>query len=272
MPATDRLRQALDRGPVLLDAAMGTRLIARGLDIDRDDPALWTVDRPEAVLDVHRLDIEAGADALLTNTFGANANWLSRFGRGDEPAAINRRAAALARRAGGPDRPVIGSIGPITADHPEALLEQARALAEGGTDALILETHRLEQAVGSLRRLGGLRLPVLVSLFAWTEPIGDIARSLIAEGAFAIGANCQTGMAPALALARRLRAVTDHPLILKPSAGVPTFPLDPPEVFEAAVPELLALGVGLIGGCCGTTEAHVAAMRRAIPADRAPWR
>ena len=111
-------------------------------------------------------------------------------------------------------------------------------------------------------------MPVLASLFGWPEPIEDAARRLIDAGAFAIGANCQFGMTTALALARRLRAVTDHPLVLKPSAGLPTFPLDPPEVFAAAVPELLALGVRLIGGCCGTTEAHVAAMKRALsPAD-----
>ena len=245
---------------------MGTRLIARGLDLARDDPALWVIDHPLEVLHIHQRDVAAGAGALLTNTFGANRAWLDRFGEGDQVRVINHQAVTMARRTVGPDRPVLGTIGPTAADHPEALAEQAGALLERGVDALILETHRLDQAERSLRRLRDVPLPVLASLFDWPDPIGDAARRLIDAGAFAIGANCQVGMAPALALARKLRAVTDHPLLIKPSAGLPGSTLETPESFASAVPELLALGVGLIGGCCGTTEAHIAAMKRAFSA------
>ncbi len=205
----------------------------------------------------------------MTNTFGANRAWLDRFGEGDQVQVINQQAVTMARRTVGPDRPVLGTIGPTTADHPEALLEQVDILVEAGVDALILETHRLDQAEGSLRRLRDVPLPILASLFDWPEPIEDSACRLIDAGAFAIGANCQAGITPALALARKLRAVTDHPLLIKPSAGLPGSVLETPEAFAAAVPELLALGVRLIGGCCGTTEAHVAAMRRAFPAEDA---
>jgi 5-methyltetrahydrofolate--homocysteine methyltransferase len=269
VPPNNRLgfREALARRPILLDAAMGTRLIARGLDLARDDPALWVIDHPEAVLAIHRLDSEAGAEAVLTNTFGANRAWLDRFGRGGQARTINHRAVEIARLATGPDRYLIGSIGPAASDHPDALLEQAEALLEAGVDALLLETYRLDQAEAALDRLRDLPLPILASLFDWPDPIDESAHRLIDRGAFAIGANCQTGMTPALALARRLRAAVDHPLLIKPSAGLPGSPLEPPEAFGAAVPELLALGVRLIGGCCGTTEAHVAALREAI--DRA---
>jgi 5-methyltetrahydrofolate--homocysteine methyltransferase len=262
-----RFLEALERGPILLDAAMGTRLIARGLDLGTDDPSRWVIDHPLEVDQVHQRDIAAGADALLTNTFGANEVWLARFGDADEARSINRQAVSAARRAAGPDRYVIGSIGPSASDHPEALVEQAEALLDAGADALLLETHRLDEAEAALGCLRDLPIPILASLFDWPEPIEESARRLIDRGAAVIGANCQLGMAPALALARKLRAAVAHPLLIKPSAGLPGPTLESPESFAEAVPELLKLGVRLIGGCCGTTEAHVAAMRVAI--DRA---
>jgi methionine synthase I (cobalamin-dependent) len=243
---------------------MGTRLIALGLDLTTHDPALWVIDHPEAVLGVHRLDVEAGAEALLTCTFGANRTWLERFHRGDDARAINRRAVELARAVAGPDRYLIGSIGPTASGHPEALLEQADALIEVGVDALLLETHSLDQAEAALRLLRDLPATTLASLFAWPDAVAESAHRLIDLGASAIGANCQIGMNPALELARKLRAVADHPLLFKPAAGLPGSALETPEAFGVAVPELIALGVRLIGGCCGTTEAHVAALRAGL--------
>lgn len=263
MPATDRsdFRDALRRRPILLDAAMGTRLIARGLTLATDDLALWVLGHPDRILEVHLLDAEAGADALLTCTFGANRGWLDRFDRGRDVRAINWRAVELARVAAGPGRYLIGSIGPTASGQPGAFLEQVDALLEAGVDALLLETHALGQAEAALRLLRGVPTPILASLFDWPDPVADPARRLIDLGAWAIGANCQPGIRPALDLARMLRAATDHPILLKPSAGLPGSPLEPPEFFGAAVPELVALGVRLIGGCCGTTEAHVAALK-----------
>jgi methionine synthase I (cobalamin-dependent) len=129
---------------------------------------------------------------------------------------------------------------------------------------LILETHQLEQACSSLELLRNLPIPIIASLFDWPEPIADSAHRLIDRGASVLGANCLLGMAPSLALARRLAAVTDHPLLIKPSAGLPGTPLESPQSFANAWPELLACGVRLIGGCCGTTEAHIAALRSAL--------
>ena len=266
MPATDGLgfKGALAKGPILLDAAMGTRLIVRGLDLASDDPCLWVLDRPAEVLQVHRLDIQAGADALLTDTFGANRAWLNRFGRGDQVRAINRQAVELARHAAGAGRFLIGSIGPTASDRPPDLLEQAEILLESGVDALLLETHRLDQAEAALRLLRDCRVPILASLFDWPDPVDESARRLIDLGPLAIGANCQVGMKPALELARKLRQACNHPLLIKPSAGLPGSPQQTPESFGDAVPELLSLGVRLIGGCCGTTEAHVSALRRRL--------
>ncbi len=259
-----RLLETLGRRPILLDAAMGTRLIAQGLNLADDDPALWVINHPLEVLQIHQADTEAGAEALLSNTFGANRFWLDRFGQGPETATINRQAVELARQAIGPVGFVLGTIGPTASDHPQALREQAEVLVQSGVDALLLETHSLDQACRSLELFRDWPVPILASLFAWPEPIRDSAHRLIDRGAAAIGANCLNGMGPALDLARKLREVTDHPLLIKPSAGLPGSALESPQQFANAVPELLACGVRLIGGCCGTSSAHVAAIRKEL--------
>ena len=244
---------------MLLDAGMGTRLIALGLDLGRDDPALWTLDRPEAVAAVHRSDVDAGADGLTTNTFGANASWLGRYGRAGDANRINRVAAELARSIGGPGRIVLGSIGP-TASGNDAV-DQAEALADGGVDALLLETNAANPPVGPLlRRLReAIGLPMLVTYAIVSDdaPLPPMGLEAGEEGPAAIGWNC---IPPerAVALPARLREPTSVPLILRPSGGRP---------WSAEVPGLLRAGVRFFGGCCGTTEADVEAMRIAL--DRA---
>lgn len=269
-PAPGPLTVVAARRPLVLDAATGTRLIARGLRLDRDDPALWNLSRPDDVAAVHALDLAAGADAVVTNTFGANRRWLDRYGRAGAAAEANRGAVALARGADGPPRFVIGSIGPTAADDPDALREQVDALAGSGVDALLFETFQAAPAAAALRHLGGRAgVPVIVSLVAWPEPAGDAARTLEDLGADVLGVNCQPGVAAAAALAQRLRRATTRPLWVKPAAGLPGGPADDPETFARAAPGLLALGVRFLGGCCGTTEAHVAALRAACYAREA---
>ena len=256
------LLDVLNVRPLVLDAAMGTRLVALGLDLSRDDPAFWNLSRPDAVSSIHSLDVAAGADVLLTNTFGANRLWLAAFGRDHETLSINRRACSLARAAAGPNRHVLGSIGPSAAEDPSACREQADLLAELGVDAVLFETHTFDRAVRSLRATGpDSQIPRLVSLVSWPDPIGDAAARLEDLGAAVLGVNCERGMARSVETARRLAQVTSLPLFVKPSAGLPGEPLDCPETFRAAIPAIVSLGVRLIGGCCGTTDAHVAAIR-----------
>ncbi len=258
----------MSRGPLVLDAAMGTRLISRGLDLSGDDPALWNLSHPGVVRVLHARDVAAGSDAVVTNTFGANRIWLARYGRAEDVAAINRRAVGLAREAAGPGRFVLGSIGPTASEVPDASREQAEALADSGVDALLFETHRMEDAERALEQVEGtVSLPLLVCLLDWPPSPAEPARRLAGLGAAALGANCQLGMEPALRLAVALHRATDLPLILKPGAGLPGESPASPESFARALPELVALGARLIGGCCGTTEAHVAALRSASP----PW-
>jgi methionine synthase I (cobalamin-dependent) len=179
---------------------------------------------------------------------------------------INRRAFEIARRAAGPGRFVIGSIGPTASDHGRA---QAEILAESGVDALVFETHRLDQAAVALQCVRpAIDRPLIVSLSIRPEDV-DLSVCVLEDlGASVIGGNCQTGTFAALALIERLRPLTRLPLWVKPSAGLPGGPLDEPASFAAMVPDCLRLDVRFLGGCCGTTEAHVAALRAACYASR----
>lgn len=260
----ERFRDAVRARTIILDAAMGTRLTALGLTLDRDDPALWNLTHAGDVAAVHRRDRRAGADALTTNTFGANRCWLNRYDRADQLETINRRAAALAREAAGIDGFVIGDVGPTGLGESGAIREQVRILVEAGVDALLLETFRVDQAEAALREIAGsAAVPLLVSLFDWPDPIGESAVRLVKAGADVLGMNCRPGMADAVKFAERIRDATDLPLLVKPSASSPEDALREAAAFAATVPRLKALGVRLIGGCCGTTEVHVAALRTA---------
>lgn len=246
---------------------MGTRLLDRGLDLRIEDPAHWNLTRPGCVSAIHERDIAAGADAVLTNTFGANRCWLARYRFLAGIEEINRAAVALARQAAGHARYVIGCMGPTAAAEPAAAIEQAEALLAAGVDALLLETCLAPRALALMEALRGLDgVPRLVSLSQWPEPLADTARSLVDLGAMALGGNCQPGMGRFLALAAELHRVIDVPLLVKPNAGLPGQAQADPASFAACVPALLARGVRLLGGCCGTTEAHVAALRGALPA------
>ncbi len=263
-----RLLAAITDRPLLLDAAMGTRLIAQGLEIATDDPAFWNLSRPETVCETHRLDIAAGADVLVTNTFGANRAWLSRFDRGEESVEINRRAVSMARAEAGPGRFVLGSIGPAAADSAGSYRDQAKILIDAGVDGLLLETHTAARAVVGLAEIGRGPIPLLVGLFR-LESLAEWS-SLVESGADVVGWNC-ISPSSCRTFAEAARGLIDRPLLAKPSGADPNGRSNSPRSFAMAVPGLLRLGVRLIGGCCGSTEAHVAAMRSALDTNRELW-
>jgi methionine synthase I (cobalamin-dependent) len=273
---TNALLRALQSRPLVLDAAMGTRLVSLGLDLEDDDPALWNLDegRSRLVAGLHRRDLDAGADALLTNTFGANRPNLARLGMADRLSQTIGHAIREALDAWKAARPkarplILGSIGPIPASQPGAYRELLGSLdldADGPwVDALFLETHRGEAAERALIELrDATDLPILVSLDHWPDPPDAAAHRLASLGAAALGVNCVVGMPATIAKLARLPRDLGLPLIAKPSAGLPGDPMASPQSFAEAVPALLDLGVRLVGGCCGTTEAHVAALRDAV--------
>jgi 5-methyltetrahydrofolate--homocysteine methyltransferase len=268
--ARGALLEAITRGPIVLDAALGTRLVAEGLDLDREDPALWNLTHPERVLAIHRADVAAGANALLTNTFGASSAWLGRYGAARAVATINRRAVALARLAGGRDCFVLGDIGPAAAAEARSAASQAALLFEAGVDGLLFETFRapaLLAVLGEVRRTVSGSIPLLASLCEWPLPPEETARRLLEAGAAVLGSNCCPGMRLAQAFAARLHRAVSCPLLVKPSATPSGQGRSSPAAFAAAVPGLLRNGVRLLGGCCGTTDQHVAALASACAAE-----
>jgi methionine synthase I (cobalamin-dependent) len=285
----------------LLDAALGTRLVALGLELRHDDPAIWNLTHPELVLELHQRDVRSGSGAVLTNTFGANRFWLARFGRQRAVELINRRAVELAREAAGPDRLLFGCVGPTAAqpNHTErsgarampdvpvadrpgtepgspgliqeepagAAAEQAAILVAAGVDALCFETfnaHQIESVLPEVTACSGARVPLIASLWDWPDPPDAAVGRLVELGASVIGMNCQAGIEAAVAFAERISRITARPLLVKPSAGDSGRRDGSPAAFAAAVPRLLELNVRLLGGCCGTTELHVAALADAL--------
>jgi 5-methyltetrahydrofolate--homocysteine methyltransferase len=257
---------ALRQRPLVLDAGMGTRLIELGLNVRDDDPSLWTLTHAPDILAIHRRDLAAGAVAILTNTFGANRCWMSRFGREAEVETINRRAVELARLSVRAGHWVIGDIGPTAAAQTGAAAEQAAILVDGGVDALILETYLAEPAAhvfSELRAAMPDAPPILVSLREWPSGRSDLeraARRLLDLGASVLGINCQPDIDSAVAFAEKISRIVSCPLLVKPGVYPCGATGCDPTDFGAAVPALLASNVRLLGGCCGTTDRHVAAL------------
>jgi methionine synthase I (cobalamin-dependent) len=257
----DGLADALHRRLLVLDGGMGQRLVQRGLDLAQGDPSLWCLERPEAVAEVHRADIAAGADLVFTNTFGANRAWLARYRHQSDVGAINRAATRLAREAAGRSAWVLGNLGPTAAEDHRALREQAEVLLEAGVDGLILETVMIAQVetawpvVSSLARL----TPLLISLRCG----GGMPSRAVARACAGVGWNCGEIEATIAAL-EAYDGAPDVPLLAKPACADPSGKVTTPQELARAVPRLAALGARLLGGCCGAGSDHVRALRAAV--------
>ena len=291
----ERFRIRLRRRPLLLDGAMGTLLYSRGIP-QRQCLDELVLTRPELVSTIHREYIEAGADVIETNTFGANRFRLAESGLEMLAGRLNRKAAQLAREAretSGREVLIGGSIGPLgptgrmpKRPHPgiarAAFREQIEGLLEGGADLFILETFdRLETlllAIEEARR--ACDLPVIAQMtFGEDMVLNDgstpesAAVALIEAGVDAVGVNCGAG--PLVCLEALVR--TGPPSVtvarsIAPNAGLPQriegqfIYSAGPAYFGDMVPQMLAAGAWIMGGCCGTTPEHTAAMRAAIDA------
>jgi 5-methyltetrahydrofolate--homocysteine methyltransferase len=283
--------QLLESRPLVVgDGAMGSQLMDRGLDAGECGER-WNLERPDAVEEVQRGYVEAGADFLITNTFGANAVALERHGLGDMLEDLNRAGVEVARGAAGDAALVLGGLGPtgamlepygaLSADRArEAFSEQARALSEAGVDAIICETFESSEELRVALEAAGeaCDLPLLASMkFAreasgrYRTMMGDAPESLVevaAEaGCAALGSNCGKGIEIMVPLAAKLRGLSDLPILVEPNAGVPqlvhgeTVYPEGPEVFDEHLPELFEAGARIVGGCCGTTAGHIRAVR-----------
>lgn len=294
--ANNRFEQLLrDREWVLADGATGTNYFSMGLQ-SGDAPELWNVEHPDRVGLLHQQFIDAGADILLTNSFGGSAYRLNLHQAEHRVGELNAAAAAIARScADASDRNVVvaGSMGPtgeilepvgtLSVQAAEsAFAEQARALAEGGADVIWLETMSSKeelQAAGAGAAESGL--PIVATMTFDTNgstmmgvpppQLVDIYRETVPRLA-AFGANCGVGAADLVGtlLSMRSHAEDQDLLVAKANCGIPQF-VDG-EIQYSGTPELMAeyarvardCGARIIGGCCGTTPLHLAAMNRAL--------
>lgn len=289
------LLKTLAAGRVLLcDGAMGTMLQARGLQVGQC-PEQWNLDHPDVVRDIAANYIKAGSDIVETNSFGATAMKLDRYGLAGHVRQVNQQAAELARQGAGPDRYVFGSMGPTGAlmepygdvrerDVRAVYREQIEGLLAGGVDALYIETVlAIEEAKAALRAARECcDLPVIVTFSfdktakgAYRTVMGvgpsQVAAELPALGADIIGSNCGRGIEDMVDIAAQLRKACDCFLMVQPNAGLPEVDQQGQTVFRATpesmsqmLPAVLDAGVNIVGGCCGTTPDHIGAFRQVI--------
>jgi len=287
----EKITEVLKRGEIVIsDGAIGTMLQAKGL-AGGTMPEAWNLENPEAVMEVHRAYVAAGAQSITTNTFGGNRIRLQEGGLADRLPEINWRAVLLAKEAAGDRAWVAASVGPtghlleplgdLSIAQAEAIYaEQISLLAEAGADVILLETHHdIEEACCALRMAKAhTNLPVFCS-FAFDARGRTMmglrpevaARRIQEEGGDAVGANCGSGPAAILAALEKMHGATDLPLIAQSNAGIPQVGAShetvwdvTPEQLAAHIQTFIALGARFIGGCCGTTPAHIAAIVAAV--------
>jgi len=293
--------QRLREGPLLCDGATGTALYARGVSLDGCFDAL-NLNNPKLVQSIHADYIAAGADCIETNTFGANRFKLAAHGLEGQVRQLNRLGVRLARdvrESAGRDVYVLGSMGPVgkylaplgTVSLDEAraaFLEQGEALLEGGVDAFIVETFsdlvEIDLALTAIRSLTDL--PIVAEMAFTDEGVTftgltppEVARHLRAHGVVALGANCSVGSSTLYdVLERMVPDAGGLPLAIQPNAGLPSrigerlIYLSSPAYMAEYAGRMVEAGARLVGGCCGTTPQHIAAMRevldRHVPAAR----
>lgn len=278
---------------LLADGAMGTMLHARGVGFDKCFDEL-NLTNPAAVADVHREYIEAGAELIITNTFGANRYKLSKHGLQDDVAEINRAGVELAKRvvaASFKDVLIAGDVGPLGVriapygrvkleEAREAFAEQVKALAEAGADLILIETmsdlYEIKEAITAAKE--NSTLPIIASVTFTRDDrtlLGDdpvkVAHRLAIAGADVIGVNCSGGPSQLLRILKQMRqAEPSAKFWVKPNAGWPEqvsgrimYPADADYFGEYAL-QFREAGANIVGGCCGTTPQHIAVMKKAL--------
>ncbi|MFN8386576.1 MAG: bifunctional homocysteine S-methyltransferase/methylenetetrahydrofolate reductase [Anaerolineales bacterium] len=294
---TNKFLNLLATQTLLADGAMGTMLHARGVGFDKCFDEL-NLTNPSAVAEIHRAYIEAGAQLIITNTFGANRFKLTKHGLQDDVVEINKASVDLAKRvvaASFKDVLVAGDVGPLGVriapfgrvqpeEAREAFAEQIKSLADAGVDVIVIETfsdlYEIREAIKAAKQT--CELPVVASVTFTRDDrtlLGDepmkVARTLRDAGADVIGVNCSGGPAQLLRLLKQMKqAVPDGKFWIKPNAGWPEqvggrimYPADA-EYFGDYALSFHEAGAVIVGGCCGTTPQHIAAMKKALESNQ----
>ena len=283
----------LREGSILLaDGAVGTMLQANGLS-PSDCPEEWNVSHTSVVVGIHWAYRKAGSEIILTNTFGGSPSKLAKFGMDARTEELNAAAARNARAGAGIDGFVLGDIGPtgeILEPYGEAdpqvigegFRRQVRGLLDGDVDGLIVQTmmdfEELRIAVEAVR--AECDLPVVASMTfnavpgghrtMWGLSAADAALKMSELPVVAIGSNCGLSIDQFPAIVAAMKSNTDKPILAEPNAGMPRLEGDrtvfdqTPEVFAAHAAQVAAAGARILGGCCGTTPEHIAALRSAL--------
>jgi homocysteine S-methyltransferase len=275
---------------IVFDGAMGTQLYNKGVFINQCYDEL-NLRAPDLVRDVHKAYRKAGAEVLETNTFGANRIKLAQYGLQEQVAEINRAAAKIAREVAEDDLLVAGAVGPLGVrlepfgptsleEARAAFREQLQALKDGGCDVFILETfadlNEIEQAIRAAREVDP-NIPVIAQMTIGSDchtPYGvtveDLTQSLDAFGADVIGLNCSVGPQIILDAIEKMVPVTRRKLSAQPNAGMPrdvsgrSMYMASPEYVATYAHHLVQAGAKIVGGCCGTTPEHIAAVVEGI--------
>lgn len=294
------LQALLDAGtPIIADGGMGTQLFAAGLDLG-DSPELWNVEHPDMVRSIHRAYVEAGAQIILTNTFGGTRLRMDLHKLGDRVSELNQAAAKLAIDvAEAADRPVVvaGDIGPSGGilmpygemsfeEARDAFAEQAAALVEGGVDVLWIETMSdLEEVRAAVEgaRSASPDMPLVTTMtfdtngrtmFGVTPQ--QAYEALKKHNVLALGGNCGNGIEEIVKVIEQMGAInTDMPLIAKANAGVPhlengvpVYDATPDDMVDYAA-QVCDLGASIIGACCGSTPEHIRRISETLAAHKA---
>ncbi|MHC5073956.1 MAG: bifunctional homocysteine S-methyltransferase/methylenetetrahydrofolate reductase [Planctomycetota bacterium] len=289
MKTQNKLETMLSEQMVLGDGAMGTMLYESGAFLNTCFDEL-NLTKSELVKKVHDAYVQAGVDFIETNTFGANEFKLGKFGLADKVEAINRAAVEIAKDSGGEDVLIAGSIGPLgheftrfgrlsEKEFGSAFEKQAKVLIEAGVDFLILETfsniEELTLAIQTVREFSNIDIVAQITVNEHNETIYGVKveqaiTHISKEEVTAVGLNCSVGPSGMLSCLELVRSVTDKPISIQPNAGLPrqvedrTLYMCTPEYMAEYAKRFFEKGAKIIGGCCGTTPAHIKEIVRAI--------
>ncbi|MDO9547959.1 MAG: homocysteine S-methyltransferase family protein, partial [Candidatus Marinimicrobia bacterium] len=277
---------------LLFDGAMGSMLMSRGMPAGMASE-MMNIQKPDMVLDIHKAYLAAGSDVITTNTFGGSPIKMKAAGIEHLTEDANKMAVRIARQAVSAGQYVAGDIGPMgdmleplglisKNDAMQNFARQAKILADGGVDLFIVETmFDINESLAAIRGIRSVSdLPIFATLTFENGPRGfatimgnQVAESmniLAGAGALAVGANCSIGSDLMIELAAEIRKSVAIPVIIQSNAGLPeridgklVYP-ETPEVFAANIRQIKALGVEILGGCCGTTPEYIQAIRKSI--------